>query len=187
MYLERDVVNPNISTHDLTKRSTLFRLCSGFLLGYFNSRPHEEVDPFPKYMKTSTRNFNSRPHEEVDKGSVCFTYDDIIFQLTTSRRGRQDRQEEGKVKVDISTHDLTKRSTTTSSVNMAHILFQLTTSRRGRRTTAEPGRWKTAISTHDLTKRSTGGRPGRGYREAISTHDLTKRSTQTPRTCLDTK
>ena len=155
----------DISTHDLTKRSTEW-----------------QTSNIPVRMY-----FNSRPHEEVDKGSVCFTYDDIIFQLTTSRRGRHGMQGEAKVKVDISTHDLTKRSTTTSSVNMAHILFQLTTSRRGRRTTAEPGRWKTAISTHDLTKRSTGGRPGRGYREAISTHDLTKRSTQTPRTCLDTK
>ena len=77
-----------ISTHDLTKRSTIIQ--SGFPLQitYFNSRPHEEVDVYLMQYETESqafqlttsrrgrllllyhvyvnKYFNSRPHEEVD-------------------------------------------------------------------------------------------------------------------------
>ena len=33
-----------ISTHDLTRRSTALLICSFIIIFYFNSRPHEEVD-----------------------------------------------------------------------------------------------------------------------------------------------
>ena len=59
-------MNRNISTHDLTKRSTILE--SG-------GAPLEE-------------NFNSRPHEEVDIVLLLNLYQFNIFQLTTSRRGR---------------------------------------------------------------------------------------------------
>ena len=59
---------------------------------YFNSRPHEEVDTVTGLNMLTRDYFNSRPHEEVDGSAIA----------TTSA-------------VDISTHDLTKRSTVLSS------------------------------------------------------------------------
>ena len=57
----------DISTHDLTKRSTRFDNSSISCLEYFNSRPHEEVD----------------------FAALLYECDRCIFQLTTSRRGRR--------------------------------------------------------------------------------------------------
>ena len=84
---------------------------------------------YTKYYK----NFNSRPHEEVDSFFSCIILYNYVFQLTTSRRGRRCRAEYGISRGlfqlttsrrgrlvseyfisdgdDISTHDLTKRST----------------------------------------------------------------------------
>ena len=78
-----------ISTHDLTRRSTLcsFPLCFSF------------------------RYFNSRPHEEVDKDTVLPTVQARTFQLTTSRGGRLRRGSIDARELRISTHDLTRRST----------------------------------------------------------------------------
>ena len=77
---------------------------------YFNSRPHEEVDLFVAILSLPIHYFNSRPHEEVDEYTsspiytpVISTHDltkrstyvnhlqvmNVVFQLTTSRRGRQ--------------------------------------------------------------------------------------------------
>ena len=77
-----------ISTHDLTKRSTLLRQCTLTKHTSFNSRPHEEVDLLNLCINLHSSYFNSRPHEEVDP-IIGFTTRDKI----------------------ISTHDLTKRST----------------------------------------------------------------------------
>ena len=55
----------------------------------FNSRPHEEVDRFLRFEFFDEIYFNSRPHEEVD---ICCAGNNSIvkaFQLTTSRRGRR--------------------------------------------------------------------------------------------------
>ena len=60
----------NISTHDLTKRSTLHQSSSFFKNKYFNSRPHEEVDAPQLAQKINPVNFNSRPHEEVDSAAA---------------------------------------------------------------------------------------------------------------------
>ena len=100
-----------LSTHDLTKRSTLTVIFLQLTQSPFNSRPHEEVDATPKAI--------SQP---------C-----SIFQLTTSRRGRLDGGMSVWTWSDLSTHDLTKRST-------CHISSSAT----------DP-----YLSTHDLTKRST--------------------------------
>ena len=101
----------DISTHDLTKRSTL-RV--KFIAGPFQlfqlttsrrGRPCSHV-PF-----STNKYFNSRPHEEVD----------LAFRNSQ------------KITFVISTHDLTKRSTTAStSSSLVGNAFQLTTSRRGR-------------------------------------------------------
>ena len=76
-----------ISTHDLTKRSTKVIAKNTFAIkfqlttsrrgrpqkfpfknnkGYFNSRPHEEVDQRYVRHRNFFHHFNSRPHEEVD-------------------------------------------------------------------------------------------------------------------------
>ena len=54
------------------------------------------------------------------------------FQLTTSRRGRPHSNFPINWSPNVSTHDLTKRSTGHDSAGAYKILFQLTTSRRGR-------------------------------------------------------
>ena len=123
----------DISTHDLTKRSTMSQMrqtrqkkhfnsrpheevdgAGGWIFAgwpcNFNSRPHEEVDGSYCAIKPPVKYFNSRPHEEVDSQCVNLPYVILQFQLTTSRRGRP--------------------ADTIESLSAK--LFQLTTSRRGR-------------------------------------------------------
>ena len=151
--------------------------CRGNEIFYFNSRPHEEVDGWQISSILATMYFNSRPHEEVDLHCGGVVTVNLPFQLTTSRRGRlpwlpfsplrtyfNSRPHEEvdprivlwhPLKLSISTHDLTKRST--------HDFLQ---------------RFPiTGISTHDLTKRSTRLSEEIEQWIDISTHDLTKRST----------
>ena len=167
----------SISTHDLTKRSTLAAFPEFTVINYFNSRPHEEVDALSDRIWLSLSYFNSRPHEEVD-----------------------DKKGVSMSDIDISTHDLTKRSTMEQyqkSFIMEHFnsrpheevdqlkepfpqedqLFQLTTSRRGRLEGLRNSFNSWFISTHDLTKRSTRRSRSKIWFDIISTHDLTKRST----------
>ena len=121
--------------------------------------------------------FNSRPHEEVDRLVSENTALDFLFQLTTSRRGRHIVTVGHFKTYDVSTHDLTKRSTLLIQALLLAFSFQLTTSRRGRLVTlshdavldmcfnsrpheeVDPGFRMaylcTGVSTHDLTKRST--------------------------------
>ena len=100
----------NVSTHDLTKRST--DILGSSLISIFVSthdltkRSTASADG----SKMQVRCFNSRPHEEVD-------YD------PASEKTRE---------IGVSTHDLTKRSTSAYLVSQAQLEFQLTTSRRGR-------------------------------------------------------
>ena len=102
----------DISTHDLTKRSTMEQYQKSFIMEHFNSRPHEEVD-LKVFETPSIRG---------------------LFQLTTSRRGRRFSMTKRAELVVISTHDLTKRSTRKDGlIDSVRLLFQLTTSRRGRR------------------------------------------------------
>ena len=93
-----------ISTHDLTKRSTGDSLYDYTGRLHFNSRPHEEVDLKPTIISFLLMYFNSRPHEEVDKWL-----------------------NEIGLYSDISTHDLTKRSTAifTQKVFLSKLLFVL--------------------------------------------------------------
>ena len=123
------------------------------------------------------RYFNSRPHEEVDREASDYVLTEYEFQLTTSRRGRHKTEGSTNVESEISTHDLTKRSTIASThlsftagisthdltkrstaknswISIC-LTFQLTTSRRGRHQSTWCCRYSTPISTHDLTKRST--------------------------------
>ena len=122
----------DVSTHDLTKRSTLQRFHRFFSGGCFNSRPHEEVDLWHRALGNQCNCFNSRPHEEVDNND-----------------------EDTHNHLDVSTHDLTKRSTLFFVRKMAichcfnsrpheevDVLYVFQTQ-------------VVDVSTHDLTKRST--------------------------------
>ena len=101
-----------ISTHDLTRRSTKSN-ASTILNGVnFNSRSHKEVDfharrcvlcricisthdltkrstGLPPVLSLIFERFNSRPHEEVDAVRYFVRTKRLMFQLTTSRRGRR--------------------------------------------------------------------------------------------------
>ncbi len=172
----RNLVIFHISTHDLTKRSTIPIFKEDDEPWHFNSRPHEEVDYTVRTRLPSGIRFQLTTSR---RGRHCIYRKNMIhhvFQLTTSRRGRL------------------------SAVTLlpAVISFQLTTSRRGRlhvrkcpacgfHFNSRPHeevdinqdvlRFTANISTHDLTKRSTSIRQTKIIIIWISTHDLTKRST----------
>ena len=121
-----------LSTHDLTQRSTTSRGHIQPNSEPFNSRPHAEVDKricrhwngillstHDLTQRSTTHgirekkdpsSFNSRPHAEVDLDASGYVCSFVVFQLTTSRRGRQ------------------------NTISLIHRWrsFQLTTSRRGR-------------------------------------------------------
>ena len=121
----------NLSIHDLTRRSTIIFLSLGHLKLFqfttshggrqytaddeepecpFNSRPHTEVDVVQRMMRELRSSFNSRPHTEVDK-----------------------RKRFSKEHIDLSIHDLTRRSTKPLPVGYVVSIFQFTTSHGGRR------------------------------------------------------
>ena len=143
--------------------------------------------------------FNSRPHEEVDCFRRIFLVTYLIFQLTTSRRGRPVLGGVLCQFIVISTHDLTKRSTIAAMVHYGQILdfnsrpheevdhrqkqrdyrarvFQLTTSRRGRLLPWSwwPGQDYFNSRPHEEVDAE---RVLCTCSSRISTHDLTKRST----------
>ena len=125
----------DISTHDLTKRSTMEQYQKSFIMEHFNSRPHEEVDqlkePFPQ--------------------------EDQLFQLTTSRRGRLEGLRNSFNSWFISTHDLTKRSTRRCRSKIwFDIISTHDLTKRSTQVMLSQS-LRSAISTHDLTKRSTRG------------------------------
>ena len=160
------LVGRYISTHDLTKRSTrmhtkrldtvkfqlttsrrgrlFLRMMKNFVW-HFNSRPHEEVDYHFCSKKRSKRgrqvrwgfictnieNFNSRPHEEVDRQQAA---ESKISRISTHDLTKRSTSLIISDISDnfISTHDLTKRSTIASAFYSTINTFQLTTSRRGR-------------------------------------------------------
>ena len=110
----------------------LLRQCTPTTHTYFNSRPHEEVD----IVNVGIGNNRRISTHDLTKRSTILSqsaFAIVIFQLTTSRRGR-----------------LPKWLTST-----VFWVFQLTTSRRGRRFQNINYINPLCISTHDLTKRST--------------------------------
>ena len=77
-----------LSTHDLTRRSTADDHRQERKRGPFNSRPHKEVDSFGIILIISKSSFNSRPHKEVDDIRAYLYAYQKFFQLTTSQGGR---------------------------------------------------------------------------------------------------
>ena len=154
MHLNREENKMNISTHDLTRRSTCSWKGVEIRFSNFNSRPHEEVDRFfrfcPCLFLISTHDltrrstissaleflriyFNSRPHEEVDP--------------SLRRQRRIFRHFNSRPHEEVDTCDLWVRCNCNT--------FQLTTSRGGRLGSVAFFYDEDAISTHDLTRRST--------------------------------
>ena len=131
--------NPNhttrcaISTHDLTRRSTEKRGIDGGLSEFqlTTSQGGRPLSPSAPHLVLI--HFNSRPHKEVDHPQP------ELFGL----------------RVVISTHDLTRRSTKLEGMLTVVEIFQLTTSRGGRPTVVVPSR---AVASFQLTT-SRGGRP----------------------------
>ena len=117
---------------------------------YFNSRPHEEVDPSWLHASGSVPVIST--HDLTKRSTIPLlqvSLNCLPFQLTTSRRGRR---------------------SPAFVMPSSMWLFQLTTSRRGRRLTLE-----IQLTTSRRGRLSVRG--GSCCRGRISTHDLTKRST----------
>ena len=78
-----------ISTHDLTRRSTwLYNICYS-VNGYFNSRPHEEVDK-TRLRATTWENISTHDLTRRSTRPPHGMYGTKMpFQLTTSRGGRR--------------------------------------------------------------------------------------------------
>ena len=99
-----------ISTHDLTRRSTVTGRCLRLSASYFNSRPHKEVDSISPNRTEKTVRIST--HDLTRRSTSC-----CIPSITV---------------LIISTHDLTRRSTTVFADPPNCTLFQLTTSQGGR-------------------------------------------------------
>ena len=139
----------------------------------FNSRPHEEVDYDPASEKTREIGVSTHDLTKRSTSAYLVSQAQLEFQLTTSRRGRHSivraviwlficfnsrphEEVDGKgitlyYDTEVSTHDLTKRSTFIPSlIPDRNLLFQLTTSRRGRPTLA---------FEHNMTEKGFNSRP----------------------------
>ena len=145
-----------ISTHDLTKRSTLdSRFIRSLFVMDFNSRPHEEVDVMvpwevstvPRFQLTTSR----RGRHLMPSGERTPS----LFQLTTSRRGRPSRIFQICIFRYFNSRPHEEVDNNPKEVQFSNWIFQLTTSRRGRQISSKEVLWTHQISTHDLTKRST--------------------------------
>ena len=153
-YLKEFRIQQCISTHILTKRMTWPSLSTRSTYQYFNSHPHEEDDlagnggihnelyfnshPHEEDDRASGNDlctakayFNSHPHEEDDSVKDVETVNQLIFQLTSSRRGWRCSSGSCVRCIKISTHILTKRMTARLMLLTSWKIFQLTSSRRG--------------------------------------------------------
>ena len=122
----------HLSTHDLTQRST----CKRLIVGEFNifqlttsRRGRPICFPYSAFLLI----FQLTTSRRGRLGNTLIMISFYTFQLTTSRRGRPDGAAVWFVDRELSTHDLTQRSTG-----------------------APAGKQRAYdLSTHDLTQRST--------------------------------
>ena len=93
----------------------------------FNSRPHEEVDQKLRTLNFQLFRFNSRPHEEVDGSSLQNIQMHRSFNSRPHEEVDDIRQSVYYIHQQVSTHDLTKRSTAifTQKVFLSKSLFVL--------------------------------------------------------------
>ena len=144
----------NISTHDLTRRSTTEPPAGTAFVSVFQLTTSRGGRPFAVCFLLRLVHFNSRPHEEVDYVEVQ------------------------PYKIDnISTHDLTRRSTMLPVLIMAREGYFNSRPHEEVDGHLILNRTDNIISTHDLTRRSTVAEDISDKPYVISTHDLTRRST----------
>ena len=121
----------------------------------FNSRPHTEVDEVSCPQMIELFNFQLTTSHG---GRLSHAYQQTferVFQLTTSHGGRLPSARLSSIFTPLSTHDLTRRSTFSSSSVNWNSTFQLTTSHGGR---LPPCNTFTISGLFQLTT-SHGGRP----------------------------
>ena len=176
IFFSRHAFCNTFSTHDLSWRSTLIEDTQKDIEDFFNSRPLVEVDPLSGAIY-STIYFST--HDLSWRSTTMYKSMDLenIFQLTTSRGGRQSGNLDIADNTIFSTHDLSWRSTGSRNQVEAVKLFQLTTSRGGRRGQRHHLPMYKLFSTHDLSWRSTDGLTIEAINGGFSTHDLSWRST----------
>ena len=146
-----------ISTHDLTRRSTGKKGVDYDANGYFNSRPHKEVDLLTQAIATLTDKIST--HDLTRRSTLLYHHIDLIylFQLTTSQGGRL------SYNVNPPYKKIFQLTTSQGGRHAYHWIyyscktFQLTTSQGGRRLFSSALNSRIEISTHDLTRRSTSG------------------------------
>ena len=166
----------NVSTHDLTKRSTDI-LGSSLISIFVSTHDLTKRSTSSVLSSSSLLMFQLTTSRRGRPSSLSCKNDSMSFQLTTSR-GRPLYSQYNPIAIYVSTHDLTKRSTfAVPTIPPNTVLFQLTTSRRGRLIPLSSHKSIHGVSTHDLTKRSTSEDISSFISEDVSTHDLTKRST----------
>ena len=100
-----------LSTHDLTRRSTFCHIIYGWFFSTFNSRPHKEVDEDDRVKNLEEQVFQLTTSQggRPDRQDLCIQLS--LFQLTTSQGGRQSQRVYRETVEQLSTHDLTRRST----------------------------------------------------------------------------
>ena len=120
-----------ISTHDLTRRSTLVFKCSQ-LTNWFQLTTSQGGRLWRSWVITWLLYFNSRPHKEVDAITKYLYSPEYLFQLTTSQGGRPKEL----ANIDALTIFQLTTSQGGRPANRIELLpcdsFQLTTSQGGR-------------------------------------------------------
>ena len=148
--------NTGLSIHDLTRRSTIeenFKSFWNYLSIHDLTRRSTCVITDRSVVCSS---FNSRPHKEVDDIASSYPFQIMTFQFTTSQGGRQEMIVNSSRELDLSIHDLTRRSTLLpASAWIVVSFFQFTTSQGGRPSVNDGVMEVTILSIHDLTRRST--------------------------------
>ncbi len=144
----------SLSTHDLTQRSTGVSSHQPFILSFFNSRPHAEVDRMGHIQYGTMILFNSRPHAEVDQNRINLWTQLAIFNSRPH------------AEVDHRKACCTLRGYLFNSRPHAEV-----------DKAARKGGCMRKFSTHDLTQRSTTDYGYFDNQAGFSTHDLTQRST----------
>ena len=166
----------NLSTHDLTRRSTIFlpNLYSPLILSTHDlTRRSTEIlpnDTVEMNVFQLTTSHGGRLH------IVFTTSPKFSFQLTTSHGGRPYLLPFPRKSVCLSTHDLTRRSTTDITLELTGETFQLTTSHGGRLHPSCSSRSRLSFNSRPHTEVDLHHMSVR-FLHRLSTHDLTRRST----------
>ena len=124
----------SISTHDLAKRSTQFQASEFHSTEHFNSRPREEVDSTATVCPCTVVHISTHDLAKRSTKSQILWVHCQVFQLTTSRRGRQQLCYSGSAAGDYFNSRPREEVDGLPIIECpeASRLFQLTTSRRGR-------------------------------------------------------